>query len=91
MNNVRLRAETVVSFDAFAPHDQFALAGSMPLFAFGYLHYVPVVSDQPFSVSVFQFFSFLVLPPKSFTSRIQATEPVAPRSFCPTAFVPCCL
>jgi hypothetical protein len=33
----------VFSFDSFAPHAQFALAGSMPLFAFGYLHYVPVV------------------------------------------------
>ena len=38
---------SVSGFDAFAPHAQFALAGSMPLFAFGYLHYVPVVSARP--------------------------------------------
>jgi hypothetical protein len=34
---------SISGFDSFAPHAQFALAGSMPLFAFGYLHYVPVV------------------------------------------------
>jgi hypothetical protein len=49
VNNVRLRAEAVVSFDAFAPHAQCALAGSIPLFAFGYLHYVPVASVQFFT------------------------------------------
>jgi hypothetical protein len=48
------------AFDSFAPHAQFALAGSSfhSLFAFGYLHYVPVVSVQPFSLSAFQRFSF---------------------------------
>ncbi len=62
MNNVRLRAEAVVGLDAFAPDLQCALAGSIPLFAFGYLHYVPVVSASPLRLGSALYFYPHLLP-----------------------------